>query len=371
MVDLSRQHEPLADELMAAIRDVVKAQGFVLGAGVRAFEEAAAEYIGARHAIGVGNGTDALYLACRALDLGPGDEVVTTPFTFFATAGAIVNAGARPVFAEIDPTTFNVDPDAVTDAVTERTRAILPVHLFGQMAEMGPLLELADERGLAVIEDAAQAIGAKANVRGGWHSAGTVGTVGIFSFYPTKNLGGWGDGGLLTTNDEGLAERLRRLREHGQDRKLGEYQHGEVGVNSRLDGIQAAVLRVKLEHLSGWNEARRANAGWYDRELAGLSGITTPAAAVDRFHIYHHYTIRAERRDELREFLDERGIDTGIYYPRPLHLQTCFEGLDYGEGDLPEAERAAREALSLPVIPELTETERERVAEAIRRFYER
>ncbi|UCC48626.1 MAG: DegT/DnrJ/EryC1/StrS family aminotransferase [Gemmatimonadota bacterium] len=369
LFDLARQHVPIAEELISAVARVAEAQNFVLGAGVAEFEAAAAQYIGVGHTVGVASGTDALYLALRLLGLQPGDEIITSPFTFFATAGAIENAGGRIVFADIDPRTFNLDPTAVAAAISSRTRAILPVHLFGQMAEMGPLLELAAQRGLWLIEDAAQSIGAKALVEGRWRSAGTLGTVGCFSFYPTKNLGGWGDGGLVSTDDPELAERLRRLRVHGEDYANARYVYGEVGTNSRLDAIQAAVLHVKLRHLPGWTETRRARAAGYDQRLGEIDAITTPTAEPDRFHVYSLYTIRAPRRDQLREHLGKRGIGTGVYYPLPLHLQPCFGHLGYRAGDLPEAERAAEEVLSLPLYPELTVEEQARVAAGIAEFY--
>jgi dTDP-4-amino-4,6-dideoxygalactose transaminase len=369
LFDLARQNLPLADELMSAVARVAEAQAFVLGAAVEEFEASVAEYVGTRHAVGVASGTDALYLALRLLDLREGDEVITSPFSCFATAGAIANAGGRVVMADIEPRTFNLDPAAVVAAVSRRTRAIVPAHLFGQMARMDPLLEIARERGLWVIEDAAQALGAKALVGGHWRSAGTVGAVGCFSFYPTKNLGGWGDGGLVVTDDPALAERLRRLRVHGASYARTRYVHDEIGINSRLDAVQAAVLQVKLRHLPGWTETRRARAAWYDRRLADVEGIVTPAAEPDRFHVYSLYTVRAQRRDELRRHLAERDIESGIYYPRPLHLQPCFSHLSYGAGDFPEAERAAQEALSLPLYPELGVAEMERVADAVAEFY--
>ncbi|KPK81828.1 MAG: hypothetical protein AMS25_04685 [Gemmatimonas sp. SM23_52] len=369
LFDLARQHAPLAEELFSAVTRVAQSQSFVLGAVVAEFETAIAEYVGAVHAIGLASGTDALYLGLRLLDLQPGDEVITSPFTFFATAGAIQNAGGRIVFADIDPRTFNLDPAAVAAAVSDRTRAIMPVHLFGQMAEMTPLLELAAKRGLWVVEDAAQSVGAKALVEGRWRSAGTLGKLGCFSFYPTKNLGGWGDGGLLTTDDPELAERLKRLRVHGEDFAHATYVFREVGTNSRLDALQASVLQVKLPHLPGWTETRRARAAGYDQRLAEIDGVTTPTAEPDRFHVYSLYTIRARRRDELREYLAGRGIGTGIYYRLPLHTQPCFEHLGYGQGHFPEAERAVREVLSLPLYPELRVEEQERVAEGIAEFY--
>ncbi|MEE9133198.1 MAG: DegT/DnrJ/EryC1/StrS family aminotransferase [Gemmatimonadota bacterium] len=369
LFDLARQNTPIADELMSAVARVAGAQSFVLGAAVSEFEASVAEYLGVAEAVGVASGTDALYLSLRLLDLEEGDEVITSPFTFFATVGAIVNAGGRVVMADIDRRTFNLDPTAVSAAITDRTRAIVPVHLFGQMAEMDPLLELAAGRELWVVEDAAQAFGAKAMVGGRWQSAGAVGTLGCFSFYPTKNLGGWGDGGLITTGDRELAERLRRLRVHGENYARGRYVHEEVGTNSRLDAIQAAVLQVKLRHLPGWTETRRARAASYDQRLAGMDDIVVPAAEHDRFHVYGLYTIRARRRDGLREHLTERGIGSGIYYPLPLHLQPCFSDLGYRRGDFPEAERAAAEVLSLPMYPELTLDEMERIGAAIAEFY--
>jgi dTDP-4-amino-4,6-dideoxygalactose transaminase len=369
LLDLGRQNAPVADEMMAAVARVAGTQSFVLGKTVADFETSVAEYVGAQHGVGVASGTDALYLALRALDLKDGDEIITSPFTFFATAGAIANAGGRVVFADIEPRTFNLDPAAVAAAVTDRTRAIIPVHLFGQMAEMAPLMALAAERDLWVIEDAAQAIGAKALIGDSWLSAGAVGTVGCFSFYPTKNLGGWGDGGLITANDAGLAERLRRLRVHGENPARGRYIHDEVGSNSRLDAIQAAVLHVKLRQLPGWTETRRARAAFYDQALADIEEITAPIAELDRFHVYNLYTIRAQRRDELREHLGNQSIGSGVYYPLPLHLQPCFADLGYREGELPVAERAAQEVLSIPAFPEMAAAEQERVAAALAGFY--
>lgn len=365
-LDLRAQFATIGQEMLAAIGPVVESQQFVLGPTVERFEAAAAEALGVPHAIGVASGTDAIWLSLRALDLGPGDEVVTSAFTFFATAGAVHNVGARPVFADIEPDTLNLDPAAVERAVTDRTRVLLPVHLYGQMADLDPLLDLCERRGLALVEDAAQAIGAKGVVRGAWQAAGAVGRTGCFSFFPTKNLGGYGDGGLITTSDGALAARLRRLRVQGGERV---YVHEEVGINSRLDALQAAILHAKLPHLAGWNEARRANAAWYDRRLAGIPQVRTPVARPDRFHIYHQYTIRAERRDELKRHLDARGIGSMIYYPLPLHLQPCFRHLGYEEGDLAESERAAAEVLSLPIFPELAHDQREEVAAAIEEFY--
>jgi dTDP-4-amino-4,6-dideoxygalactose transaminase len=368
LLDLTKQYESLADELQAAARGVIEEQRFILGPVVDRFEAELARYLGVGHAIGCASGTDAILLSLRALDVGPGDEVVTSPFTFFATAGAIHNVGARPVFADIDPETFNLDPAAAEAAVGERARAVVPVHLFGQMADMRAFRALADRRGLGLIEDAAQAIGARQAADGGEPiTTGTLGDACAFSFFPTKNLGAFGDAGMVVTNDASTAERLRRLRVHG-GRQM--YHHEEVGYNSRLDALQAAVLSVKLPHLAGWSEARRRNARFYDEGLAGLDGIRTPVVRPGNESIVNQYTIRVldGRRDELAAFLREEGVGSSVYYPVPLHLQECFAHLGYREGDFPVSEAAAREVLSLPVFPELTREQRERVVAAVRRF---
>jgi dTDP-4-amino-4,6-dideoxygalactose transaminase len=367
LLDLSEQHARLREELRAAIDRVVDSQQFVLGPDVRLLEEEVARYTGARHAVGCASGSDALLLALLALDVGAGDEVVTSPFTFFATAGAIARLGARPRFVDIEPRTCNIDASKIEAATGPRTRAIIPVHLYGQCAEMGEIMEAASARGLPVIEDAAQAIGATDGER----QAGTMGAVGCFSFYPTKNLGAAGDAGMLTTDDDRLAGRLRALRVHGGET---EYHHREIGFNSRLDTLQAAVLRVKLPHLDEWSRARRERAALYTRlfEEAGLSDhVTTPFTRPGARHIFHQYVVRvaAEGREALIEHLRRQGIGTKIYYPVPLHLQECFSYLGYREGDLPEAERAARETLALPVYPELRPEQQEYVVETIRRFY--
>jgi dTDP-4-amino-4,6-dideoxygalactose transaminase len=367
LLDLKQQHASLREELRAALERVLDSQQFILGEDVRRLEEELAAYTGAAHSVGCGSGSDALLLALLALDAGPGAEVVTTPFTFFATAGAIVRAGARPVFADIDPVTYNIDPALMEGAINDRTRALLPVHLYGQCAEMKEVMRVAEGRGLPVIEDAAQAIGA-------WDEAGragALGAIGCFSFYPTKNLGAAGEAGLVTTNDSHLAERLRRLRAHGG---ATEYYHDEVGFNSRLDTLQAAVLRVKLPHLDAWSDARRERADTYTRLIveAGLEGLVTPPhVRPGARHIFHQYVIRVAdaRRDALVEHLRASGVGTKIYYPVPLHLQPCFAGLGYREGDFPESERAARETLALPVFPELTRGQQEYVVETLRRFF--
>ncbi|HKG13170.1 MAG TPA: DegT/DnrJ/EryC1/StrS family aminotransferase [Pyrinomonadaceae bacterium] len=368
LLDLKRQHESLREELREALGRVLDSQQFILGEDVRRLEEELAAYTRARHAVGCGSGSDALLLALMALDVKAGDEVVTTPFTFFATAGAIARTGARPVFADIEPRTYNVDPARVEAALTGRTRALLPVHLYGQCADVDGIMRACEARGLPVIEDAAQAIGAD-DARG--RRAGSVGAIGCFSFYPTKNLGAAGEAGLLTTDDDALAERLRRLRVHGG---ATEYHHEEVGFNSRLDTLQAAVLRVKLPHLDAWSDARRRRADTYTRMLsdAGLDGAVTPPYVVrGARHIFHQYVIRvdAARRDALVEHLKSNGVGTKIYYPVPLHLQPCFAYLGHKEGDFPESERAARETLALPIYPELTNEQQGYVVETIRRFF--
>jgi dTDP-4-amino-4,6-dideoxygalactose transaminase len=337
-----------------------------MGEAVAKLEAEVARFSGTRFAIACASGTDALLLSVKALDLEPGDEVITTTFTFFATAGAIHNAGGRPVFVDIDPRTFNLDLDQVEAAITPRTRAIVPVHLFGQMAPMERLMALASARGLAVIEDAAQAIGARQRVAGKWRVAGELGTTGAFSFFPSKNLGAFGDGGMMVTQSDKLADRLARLRTHG-GRK--EYDHEEVGFNSRLDTLQAAILLAKLPHLPAWNAARRSRAACYNDGLAGLSGVVAPFTDPSNEHIFHQYTIRADRRDGLQEHLKRAGIGNKVYYPKPLHLQSCFADLGFAKGSFPEAERAAAEVLSLPVYPELSDDACEAVIETIRAFY--
>lgn len=367
LLDLQAQYATLRDELDAAVSEVVRTQRFILGPVVDRFEQQVAEYIGVPHAIGCASGTDALLLSLKALDLEPGAEVIVPAFTFFATAGAVWNAGLRPVFCDIEPVTFNLDVEDARRRITPRTRAIIPVHLFGQMADMEAVMALAREYDLAVIEDAAQAIGSARREDGRWRNAGTIGTTGAFSFFPSKNLGGFGDGGLITTSDDALAERLYKLRVHG-GRQM--YRHEMVGTNSRLDALQAAVLSVKLPHLDDWARARQANAVAYDEALADLApAVRTPVALPQSRHVYNQYTIRAERRDELKQHLDAHGIGNSIYYPLALHLQECFRELGGQEGQLPVSEQATREVLSLPVYPELTPAQRDEVIARIREFY--
>ena len=364
LLDLQAQYASISDELDAAVAEVVHSQRFILGEPVERLEAEIADRVGVDHAIGCASGTDALLLPLKALELDPGAEVIVPAFTFFATAGAVWNAGLRPAFADVDPDTFNLTAATIEAALTPGTRAIVVVHLFGQMAPMGPILELAERHGLAVIEDAAQSIDARQRIDGEWKAAGSLGTAGAFSFFPTKNLGGFGDGGLMTTGDEALADRLRKLRVHG-GRQM--YHHEMVGTNSRLDALQAAVLRVKLPHLDAWTEARRANAARYDAALADVDGITPPAVAPENHHVYNQYTIRARDRDEVQARLAAEGIGSGIYYPVPLHLQACFAELGYAEGDLPVSERLAEEVLSLPVFPELGAERQDAVISAIAR----
>lgn len=365
LLDLQSQYASLRDQLRQAVERVMDSQRFVLGDEVRKLEAAIAEYSHAKHAIGCASGSDALLLALMALDVGAGDEVITTPFTFFATAAAVTRLGARPVFIDIDPATYNLDAAQVANVITPRTKALLPVHLYGQCAEMEPLLALGDRHGVPIIEDAAQAIGATDRGR----QAGSLGAIGCFSFYPTKNLGGAGDGGMLTTNDDSLAQRLRRLRTHGG---ANEYEHSEVGVNSRLDELQAAVLNVKMPHLDQWSDERARKAAVYTELLNNARpgfDVVPPSVRNDARHIFHQYVIRVpQHRDALMEHLKTHGVGTKVYYPIPLHRQDCFAYLGYKEGEFPESERAARETLALPVYPELTEAQQAYVVETIAGF---
>jgi len=368
LLDLKEQYRAVADDVTRAMQSVVEDQRFILGPVVDAFERQMEAKLGVRHAVGCASGTDAILLALRALDC-TGAEVVTTPFTFFATAGTIHNVGARPVFADIDADTFNLSPEAAEDAITERTRAVIPVDLFGQMAEMAAFRALGDRRGVALIEDAAQAIGARQRTAGGeWITTGTLADACSFSFFPTKNLGAFGDAGMTVTNDDATAERLRKLRVHG-GRQM--YHHEEVGYNSRLDALQAAVLAAKLPHLAGWSAGRRAHAAFYDEALAGIDGLVTPPVRPGNETIVNQYTLRVlgGNRDALRDYLTEHGVGCSVYYPVPLHLQECFANLGYKEGQFPESERACREVLSIPVYPELTHDQTAYVADTIRAFF--
>lgn len=362
-IDLVPQYRAMSSEVLAAVERVLSEQKFILGDEVAALESELAAYCDARHAIGCNSGTDALILALQALDIGPGDEVITTPFSFFATASAICRAGATPVFVDIQPETFNIDPQAVEDAVTPHTKAILPVHLFGQCADMEPLQRIATHHGLAIIEDACQAIGAEYHGR----RAGVLGHVGCFSFFPTKNLGGAGDGGMLTTDDPELAKRLMRLRVHGD---IGQYEHLELGMNSRLDALQAAVLRVKLQRLDEWTAARQRNAKRY-HELFRQTGLTDtlvlPKALPEGRHVYNQYCVRVRHglRDTVLQEMRARKVGCAVYYPKPLHVQTCFAHLGYHAGRFPESEAAAKNILALPIYPELPANDLARVVETL------
>jgi dTDP-4-amino-4,6-dideoxygalactose transaminase len=366
LLDLRAQHARIRDRVVTALLRVVDDQHFILGTPVEELEREIASLSHTRFAIGCANGTDALLLALRALDVGPGHEVVTTPFTFFATAGAVHNVGARPVFADIEPDTFSLDPAAAAAAVTSRTRAVIPVDLFGQIAPIERYAEAMPR--LPLIEDAAQSIGARRSFDGEWRMAGERATIGTFSFFPSKNLGGYGDGGMMVTQDERLASRLRRLRTHGA---VKTYVHEEVGYNSRLDAIQAAVLSAKLPFLAEWSAARRAHAAYYDAAFADLADVRRPTIDPANESIYNQYTIRTTRRDALQAHLKAKEIGTSIYYPLPMHLQQCFAYLGYTAGAFPESERASKEVISLPVYPELTSAQQDEVIEAVRSFFGR
>ena len=366
LLDLRAQHNTIRDSVVSAMMKVVDDQTFILGEPVERFEKEVAALSHTAHAIGCANGTDAILLSLRALGIGHADEVVTTPFTFFATAGAVHNVGARPVFADIEPDTFNVSTDALAAAITPRTRAVIAVDLFGQMAPIELVRDAVKE--LPVIEDAAQSIGARRKIDGKWVMAGEAATVGTFSFFPSKNLGGYGDGGMMVTQDDQLATRLRRLRVHGG---MKTYYHDEVGYNSRLDALQAAVLSANMQRLESWSASRRRNAAYYDAAFADLDDVRTPTIDPANESIYNQYTLRVARRDDLQGHLKARGIGSAVYYPLSLHLQPCFEYLGYRQGEFPESERASGEVISLPVYPELKQSQLDEVIEAVRGFYGR
>lgn len=379
LLDLKAQYATIRDEIQDAIDQVLESQRFILGPEVDALEREIADYSGCAHGIGVTSGSDALIAALMALDLKPGDEVITTPYTFFATAGAISRLGGRSVFVDIEPGTFNLDPELLEAAITERTRAIIPIHLFGQMADMDPTMAVARRHNLPVIEDAAQAIGAEYHGR----RAGSIGEMACFSFFPSKNLGAFGDAGMVTTNDAALADRLKLIRGHGAKPK---YYHQIVGGNFRIDALQAAILRVKLRHLDDWTAGRQRNAARYRTlfaeaglvvpdgtsapELAESRGVMLPVELPHVRHIYNQFVIRSGRRDALQQFLKERQIGTEIYYPVSLHQQECFADLGYATGDFPESERAAAESLAIPIYPELTDGMLESVVGAVTEFYQ-
>jgi dTDP-4-amino-4,6-dideoxygalactose transaminase len=367
LLDLKAQYRTIKPEIMAAIEAVCDEQGFILGPRVVELEQALAKYVGAGHAVGCASGTDAILLALMAVGVGQGDEVITAPFTFFATAGSISRLGAKPVFVDIKADTFNIDPGRIEQKVTARTKAIMPVHLFGQCAEMEPINEIAARKKVKVIEDAAQAIGAARNGK----KAGVLGDAGCFSFFPSKNLGGFGDGGLVTTNDRGLGDAVTMLRVHGSKVK---YVHEKVGFNSRLDALQAAILKVKLNHLDRWAEGRQKNAKRYAQLFADaklLERVTLPRTDQGNVHVYNQFTLRVQKRDELRAFLKDKGIGTEVYYPIPLHLQSCYRDLGHQKGAFPVSEKAADDVLSLPIYAELADDQLAYVVAAIKEFYSR
>ena len=362
MLDLKPQYTDVREEILAAVANVIDNTAFCNGPAVRDLEAALCEYSQCAEGIGVSSGTDALLVSMMALGIGAGDEVITTPFTFFATAGCVWRTGARPVFVDIEPDTFNIDPAKIEAAITDKTKAIIPVHLFGQMADMDAIMDIASRHNLAVIEDSAQSVGASEKGR----KACSIGTVGCLSFYPTKNLGAMGDAGMVMTNDADLAERIRLFRNHGQG---STYMHVAVGGNFRMDTISAAGLLVQLRRLEGWSDARRRNAALYTDLLAGCAGVATPIIREGNESIFNQYVIRAERRDDLRAHLQAEGIGCGVYYPLCLHQQECFADLGHAHGDFPEAERAASEVLALPIFAELGEDRLTAVVDAIKTFY--
>jgi dTDP-4-amino-4,6-dideoxygalactose transaminase len=366
LLDLKAQHRSIRDQVLAEVTRVIDSQKFIMGDDVKSLESEIADYCSTKHAIGCASGSDALLLALMALEIGPGDKVITTPYTFFATVGAICRLGATPVFADIERDTFNLDVAKVGEALAKHpeVRAIIPVHLFGACVDMAPLCSLAEQKGIFVIEDAAQSIGSEYN----GHRAGSLGHIGCFSFFPSKNLGAYGDGGMLATNDDALAEKLKALRVHGTRRK---YYHDWVGVNSRLDALQAAVLRIKLRHLDGWTEGRQRNANLYRQIIRNLRiPVAVPVEKpYQSRHIYNQFVIVGERRNQLQAYLKEHGIGTEVYYPLPMHMQTCFLHLGYQVGDFPVSERLANESLALPVYPELEPEDIEYVCHTLKHFY--
>lgn len=363
LLDLTAQYREIKSELETEVIEILRSGRYIKGPKLERLEEELAHYCGVKHAVGCASGTDALLLALMALEVGTGDEVITTPYSFFATAGCISRVGATPVFVDIDPETYNIDPTGIEAKITDNTKAIIPVHLYGQCADMDSILKLADKKNIPVIEDAAQAIGSRYKEK----QAGSMGKIGCFSFFPSKNLGCCGDAGFMTTNDPSLAETLTILREHGANPK---YYHRVIGINSRLDTLQAGIILVKLPYLERWHERRRANAAFYDEYLARLP-VKTPGISRDCITVYNQYIIRSAGRDELREYLKRKGIGNEVYYPIPLHLQECYRELGYREGDMPEAEKAARETLALPIYPQLTEEQLMEVVSAIEEFFNR
>jgi dTDP-4-amino-4,6-dideoxygalactose transaminase len=360
-IDLMRQYNAMKDDIDGNVAEVFSSGAFVMGKWVKEIEEKVADLTGARRAIGVASGTDALDLALMACDVGPGDEVITSPFSFVSVAEVAIRMGAKPVFVDIDPRTFNMMPDKVEAAITDKTKALVPVHLYGQSVDLDPMMEAAAKRGIPVIEDAAQAIGARYKDK----PVGSIGHLACLSFYPTKNLGCYGDGGMVLTNDDGLGDKVAALRKHGQVEK---YKYKYIGVNSRLDSIQAAILLAKSTKIEAWNEQRRAVAAKYAAGLSGLP-VETPFEEDFAYHIYHQYTLKAPKRDQLQKFLGEKGVGTAIHYPLGLHLQEAYEDLGYKAGDFPNVDQAASKVISLPMFPELTDEEVDYICDAIKEFY--
>ncbi|MCM3411851.1 DegT/DnrJ/EryC1/StrS family aminotransferase [Metabacillus litoralis] len=364
MLDLKKQYQDLRIDILEELDKVMCSSQFILGSNLKKLEQDIANFSNVSHGIGCGSGSDAIHIALQALGISDGDEVITTPFTFFATGGSIVRTGAKPVFIDIDPVTFNIDPMRVEEAINEKTKAILPVHLYGQLSDMEQLSIIANKHNIKIVEDAAQAIGSKQNGK----TVGQLSDAAAYSFFPTKNLGAYGDAGMIVTNDDNIAEKSRVIRVHGSKPK---YFHHVLGYNSRLDELQAAILNIKFRYLEKWNDLRRQKAITYTNLLRDRLGTTviTPFEEQGNYHVFHQYTIRVNQRDKLQQFLKDQGISTMVYYPLPLHLQPVFEGLGYKEGDLPQAEKAAKEALSLPIFPELNMEQQEYVVMKIADFY--
>ena len=365
-IDLPAQYKSIKENIDKAIFKTIKNGNFILGKNVEKLEKKIANFIGVKYAIGVNSGTDALLLSLKALGIKKDDEIITTPFSFIATAEVIANLGAKPVFADIKPETYNIDPFKIEKAITKKTKAIIPVHLYGQMSQMKEVLSIAKKYKLYIIEDAAQAIGAKQKINDNWKMAGSIGHLGCFSFFPTKNLGAFGDAGMVATNDKKLAEKIKLLRNHGTTKK---YCHEILGTSSRLDELQAAIILAKMPFLKSWNQKRIKIAQFYNKNLKNIGDIITPETAKNNFHIFHQYTICAKYRDKLKKYLKGKNVPTAIHYPAPLHLQPVFKYLKRKGGDLPESEKISQEVLSLPIYPELSLNEQKLIIKSIKKFF--
>ncbi len=363
-LDLDGQYKSIRKEIDGAIKNVFNGGFFIGGEEVEKFEEEFAKFCGVKYSISLNSGTDALFLSLKALGIGEGDEVITTPFTFIATAGSIINCGAKPVFVDIDPDSFNIDVSKIEKAITKKTKAIMPVHLFGQIADMAEIMKIAKKYKLFVIEDAAQAVGAEYKGK----KAGTIGDFGCFSFFPSKNLGAYGDGGMIITNNKRLAEEVRLLKSHGSSSK-DKYLNLVVGTNSRLDSLQAAILRIKLRHLDKWNKERAKKSNYYTKKLKGISGIVTPDIKEDRNHVFHQYALRVDSRDKIKKELEKAGIPVMIYYPLPLHMQPALKKLGHKKGDFPEAEKVSSEVLSLPIYPEIKKKDQDLIINSLAKIF--